>query len=97
MSSWGKTDVAADAPKYLTSAEADTAFFVDITEAGIAANRAKGLKTPGWNLYKEYTDANGGTRRVVENLVAMKATASDAGDDGSTGDTADEDATVADS
>jgi hypothetical protein len=59
MAQWGKTDTAADAPKYLEadanntnkSHDADNAVFVDLTEAGIAANRAKGLKTPGWNLY----------------------------------------------
>ena len=104
MAQWGKTDTAADAPKYLESDanntnkshDADNAVFVDLTEAGIAANRAKGLKTPGWNLYNTYTTADGRTRNIVEPLVAMKVTAVVAGDLGVTGDTAVEDAIVAD-
>ena len=104
MAQWGKTDTAADAPKYLESDannsnkshDADNAVFVDLTEAGIAANRAKGLKTPGWNLYNTYATADGRTRNIVEPLVAMKVTTVAAGDLGITGDTADEDAIVAD-
>ena len=104
MAQWGKTDTAADAPKYLEadanntnkSHDADNAVFVDLTEAGIAANRAKGLKTPGWNLYHTYTDQNGATRHKAESLVPMKVTAVAAGDLGITGDTADEDAIVVD-
>ena len=102
MAQWGKTDTAADAPKYLESDatnkshDADNAVFVDLTEAGIAANRAKGLKTPGWNLYNTYATADGRTRNIVEPLIAMKVTAVVAGDLGITGDTAVEDAIVAD-
>ena len=104
MALWGKTDVAADVPKWLEtdanntnkSNDEDLAVFVDMTEAGIAANRAKGIKTPGWNLYHTYTDQNGGTRYKAESLVPMKVTAVAAGDLGITGDTADEDAIVAD-
>jgi hypothetical protein len=103
MGSWGKTDTLADAPKWLnandpnTSNDKDYAFFVDTDEAQVASNRAKGLKTPGWNLYREYTDQNGNTRRIVEPLVTMKVTAADAGDLGITGNTTIEDSTVADS
>lgn len=104
MAQWGKTDTAADAPAYLESDanntnkshDADNAVFVDLTEAGIAANRAKGLKTPGWNLYNTYTTADGRTRNIAEPLVAMKVTAGVAGDVGITNDTAVEDAIVAD-
>ena len=104
MAQWGKTDTAADAPQYLEadanntnkSHDADNAVFVDLTEAGIAANRAKGLKTPGWNLYHTYNDQNGVARHKVESLVPMKVTAVVAGDVGITGDTADEDAIVVD-
>ena len=104
MAQWGKTDVAADVPKWLEtdagntnkSNDEDLAVFVDMTEAGIAANRAKGIKTPGWNLYHTYTDQNGATRHKAESLVPMKVTAVAAGDLGITGDTADEDAIVAD-
>ena len=102
MALWGNTDTANDAPKYLTSGagwpnDADQAFFIDTTEAAVTANRAQGLKTGGWNAYTSYTDANGATRHRVEPLVAMAVSAGDAGDLGVTGNTAVEDATVADS
>lgn len=105
MAQWGKTDTAADRPAYLEtdadntnkSHDADNAYFIDLTEAGVASNRAKGLKTPGWNLYHTYTTADGRTRHIAEPLVTMKVTASDAGDDGVTGNTAVEDTVVADS
>ena len=64
--------------------------FVDITEAGVATNRAKGIKTTGWNEYEEY----GTGRKRVETLVAMAKTATDAGDVG-VGD--DDDSEAADS
>lgn len=88
MASWGKTDASGSVPKYLEtdvnntnkSHDADNAVFVDLTEAGVASNRAKGIKTPGWNLYHTYVDANGNTRHKTESLVVMKVSASDAGD-----------------
>jgi hypothetical protein len=99
MALWGKTDAVASVPTWLSadtdntnaSNDKDNAIFVDVTEAGIAANRAKGIKTPGWNLH---ITAGGRTR--TECLVAMKVSAADAGDLGITGDTAVEDAIVAD-
>ena len=99
MALWGKTDAAASAPKWLEAStdntnkshDKDNAVFVDLTEAGVAANRAKGLKGPGWWLYHT---ANG--RHFAECLVPMKVSAVDAGDLGMTGDTAVEDAIVAD-
>lgn len=105
MAQWGKTDTLADAPKYLETAAAnpnkshdkDNAVFVDLTEAGLASNKAKGLGTPGWNLYHTYTTADGRTRHIAEPLVVMKVSAADAGDLGVTGDTVDEDVIVADS
>lgn len=104
MSLWGKTDTAASAPKFLSTdtnatpqTDKDNAYFVDTTEATIESNRDAGLRTPGWNLFVTYTDANGNTRRRVESLVPMKVDAVTAGDDGVSGDTAIEDATVADS
>ena len=104
MSSWGKTDALAGAPKWLNandpnaSNDLDNAYMVDTTEAQVESNRDKGLKTPGWNLYREYT-TNGGTvtRRMVEPLVVMKVDAATAGDDGISGNTTIEDSTVADS
>lgn len=63
---------------------------VDLTEAQVAANMAKGIKTPGWTAYREYTDSAGNTRRRVETLVAMRSmtasVASDAGDDATLAD-----------
>jgi len=97
MALWGNTDVDASVPKYLNTADNAKAYFIDTTEAAVAANRGKGLKTGGWNLYETYTDANGATRHKAESLVAMSVSASDAGDDGTTSNTAVEDATVADS
>lgn len=82
MALWGKTDTQAAAPKYLSTDEAAKVYFIDNTEAGVAANIAKGLQTPGWNLYSTYTDAGGNTRNKVEVLVPMKVSASDAGDVG---------------
>jgi len=58
---------------------------VDITEAKVASNIAKGINTPGWTRFKTYTDAQGNTRRKVEVLVAgngfTQATMGDAVDD----------------
>ena len=100
MALWGKTDALASVPKWLESDannpnwsnDRDNAVFVDVTEAGVASNRAKGLKTPGWNLY-----SNAGGRHRSECLVAMKVSAVAAGDAGVTGNTAVEDTIVADS
>ncbi len=84
--------MSADANNTNASNDRDNAVFLDVTEAGVAANRAKGLKTPGWNLH---ITAGGRTR--TECLVAMKVSAVDAGDLGITGDTAVEDVIAADS
>jgi hypothetical protein len=54
------------------------AYLVDSTEAVQAENRAKGVKTPGWILYKEY----GNGRKYVETLVPFKVSALLAGDEG---------------
>ena len=102
MALWSDSDDANSAPKYLTkdAANADaanTVYFVDTDEVENANNQAKGLVTPGWNLYSEYT-TNGGsvTRRKVETLVPMKRTAIEAGDEGVTGNTSIEDTVVED-
>ena len=104
MSLWGKTDAAANAPKWLSdnadntnkSNDKDNVVFVDVAEAKVPGNKAKGLVTPGWNLYHTYTTASGSTRHIVEPLVAMKLSAASAGDAGVTGNTAVEDAIAAD-
>ncbi len=102
MALWGKTDAAASAPKFLSTdsnatpqTDKDNAYFVDTTEATIESNRDAGLRTPGWNLFTTYTDANGNTRRRVESLVPMKVSAASAGDAGVSG--SGDDSVVADS
>lgn len=103
MALWGKTDTLASAPTWLRandrnkSNDLNNAFFVDLTEAQVSSNRAKGLATPGWNLFHTYVDQNGNTRNKAEPLVVMKVSAADAGDLGITGNTEIEDLTVADS
>ena len=85
MALWGKTDALASVPKWLEddanntnwSNDRDNAVFVSTEEAGVTANRAKGLKTPGWVLYN-----NAGGRHRSEVLVAMKVAQADAGDQG---------------
>lgn len=102
MALWGKTDVLADVPKWLEddanntnkSNDRDNAIFISDEEAAVAGNRAKGLTGPGWWLYHT---SNG--RHFAECLVAMKGgtlAQADTGDDGVTGDTADEDLIAAD-
>ena len=104
MALWGKTDAEANVPKWLEddanntnkSNDKDNVVFVDVAEAKVPANRAKGLVTPGWNLYHTYTTEAGSVRHIVEPLVAMKLSAAVAGDEGVTGNTAVEDTIVAD-
>ena len=59
---------------------------VDVTEAQVAANRAKGIRTPGWVRIN-----NTSGRNRVETLVAMRsmtqAVAGDANDDVTVADT----------
>ena len=54
--------------------------FVSIEESQLAANRAKGLKTPGWNHVKQHMDGEGNVRYRIDPLVAIAATQADAGD-----------------
>lgn len=84
MSSWGKTDVAGDKPKFLNTADKARCFFVDSTEAQVASNRAKGITGPGWWIL-----TTAGSRTKAECLVPMDVTAVAAGD-------AADDATIAD-
>ena len=71
MALWSKTDNDAGKPKYLTDADKANVIGVEVAEAQQATNRAKGLKTPGWNKYTTYTDAQGNTRNKAEVLVAF--------------------------
>lgn len=54
--------------------------FVDSQEASTTANKAKGLNSPGWWLYRTYTDGNSKTRYKTELLIAIANTAVAAGD-----------------
>jgi hypothetical protein len=71
----GEDILLSEVPKYLTVAQATIeVVYVTVADAQDSENRADGIKTPGWTLYKEYVNGNGDTRRVVETLVAMKQT-----------------------
>lgn len=47
--------------------------FVDADEAAQPATRAKGIKHPGWWLYRTWTNADGSVAQHAENVVAMSA------------------------
>lgn len=82
MSLWNKTDQNASKPKFLSAAQlaGTTIVFVDVTEAQVPANRAKGIKIPGWHEVTEYVDNSGATRYKSQCLVALSETAVAAGD-----------------
>ena len=80
----GITITGQDLPKYVSTSEivANNIVGVDVTEAGIANNRIRGLSTPGWNKYVTYTDMHSRTRHKTETLVVLGAgVSSDAPDD----------------
>ena len=54
--------------------------FVDAQEAQVVANKAKGITGAGWWVIRTYTDAQSATRYKSELLVAMSASATEAGD-----------------
>ena len=101
----GTSYALSEKPAFVPHESAETAgrsgnsskvFGVNVTEAGVAENRAKGIKTPGWTRYTTYTDAQGNTRNKVEVLVAGSASSTGDFTAAAAGDAAD-DATVADS
>ena len=49
----------------------ETIVFVDETEAGLAANKTRGITAPGWWAYRTYTDAAGNTRHKAEHLMVL--------------------------
>jgi len=80
----GATITGQDIPKYVAVAEvsSNNIIGVDDTEAGLAANKARGINTPGWTKYVTYTDMHGTTRYKTEPLVVMSsAVTGDAPDD----------------
>jgi hypothetical protein len=86
MPLWDKTDAAGSKPKYLTTAEKNSVFFVDIEESKSTASRAKGIRTPGWNKITSRVDSSGNERFSVECLVALSVPAATSGDLGGGGD-----------
>jgi hypothetical protein len=46
-------------------------YFIDINEAQQPENRARGLKGPGWWLYRSWTNADGSVAKHAECLVAL--------------------------
>lgn len=64
-------------------------FFVNREESQQVENKAKGFRSPGWWLYRTYTDAQSNVRHKSELLVAMDVEAVTSGD-------AADDATVVD-
>ena len=54
--------------------------FVDSTEVGLAENKQRGLKGPGWWNYKSYTDHSGATRHKAVHLAYVYVAAGTSGD-----------------
>jgi hypothetical protein len=77
----GLTISANEQPASIAASDLASVYGIDATEATIAANRAKGLTTPGWVKYSTYTDAQSNTRHKSEVLVAMSSITGDAADD----------------
>ena len=56
--------------------------FADATEQSLAVNRKRGITSPGWWLYRSFTDVEGTTRHKAECLAFVNMAASAAvGDD----------------
>lgn len=58
----------------------DDIVFVSIEESRLMTNRAKGIRTPGWNIVKQHMDSGGNVRYKVESLVSVARTQAVAGD-----------------
>ena len=80
MALWSNTDAALSKPKYLTATEKTATAGVSVEEAGVAANKAKGVAHAGWVKNMTYTDAQGSTRNKTEVLVAMGSMVQSGGD-----------------
>lgn len=82
MTLWGKKDDVQSIPKEWNQAQypGATLVFVDQDEAMNPTNRSKGIKSPGWNVVKEYFDSNGDKRYHVDPLVVFATPQSAAGD-----------------
>ena len=77
MSLYGRVDSAANQTAVgLTrgngaGSATETIVFVDETEAGLAANKERGITAPGWWAYRTYTDGAGNTRHKAEHLMVL--------------------------
>ena len=77
MSLYGRVDSTANQTQVgLTrgngaGSATETIVFVDETEAGLAANKERGITAPGWWAYRTYTDAAGNTRHKAEHLMFL--------------------------
>ena len=54
--------------------------FADSTEGSLAESKSRGIKNPGWWLYRTYTDHYGNTRHKAECIAAMSVAAGTSGD-----------------
>jgi len=77
MSLYGRVDSAANQTAVGRTrgngagSATETIVFVDETEAGLAANKERGITAPGWWAYRTYTDAAGNTRHKAEHLMVL--------------------------
>jgi len=83
---WGLTDEVSSRPNWINLATypvGTTLIFVDQDEAQTEAAKLKGIKAPGWYLYREYQDNADPvqTRYKTELIVAARRTFAEAGDD----------------
>ena len=54
--------------------------FADSTEGSLAENKSRGINSPGWWVYRTYTDAGGNTRHKAECVAALSVAAGTSGD-----------------
>jgi hypothetical protein len=54
--------------------------FIDDAEAALDENKIRGLKFPGWWIYRTYTDGDGNTRHKAECIAFANQTLANAGD-----------------
>tara|TARA_B100000900_G_scaffold239568_1_gene203607 strand:- start:213 stop:1037 length:825 start_codon:yes stop_codon:yes gene_type:complete len=54
--------------------------FADATEGSLAENKSRGIKSPGWWLYRTFVDHNGDTRHKAECLAAITVASATSGD-----------------
>ena len=54
--------------------------FADATEGSLNESKSRGIKNPGWWLYRTYTDHYGNTRHKAECIAALSVAAGTSGD-----------------